>query len=91
MSQATTVALVQMNSGIGAEANLETIDARVVEARRAGAIYVLTPEMSVVFAKDRAGLQAAAEPWEGNSAIARLAGIARDLSLIHISEPTRPY
>ncbi len=78
MSQATAVALVQMNSGIGAEDNLETIDTRVVEARRAGAIYVLTPEMSVVFAKDRAGLQAAAEPWEGNSAIARLAGIARD-------------
>ncbi|MEQ8445287.1 MAG: carbon-nitrogen hydrolase family protein [Pelagibacterium sp.] len=85
MSQATTVALVQMNSGIGAEDNLETIDTRVVEARRAGAIYVLTPEMSVVFAKDRAGLQAAAEPWEGNSAIARLAGIARDKGVfLHI-------
>jgi predicted amidohydrolase len=66
-----------MNSGMGAEDNLNEIEARVVAARQAGAGYVLTPEMSVVFAKDRAGLRAAAEPWEGNGAIARLAGIAK--------------
>lgn len=78
MSQTTTVALVQMNSGVGAGDNLAEIEKRVAEARRAGAVYVLTPEMSVVFAKDRAGLQATAEPWEGNRAMARLAGIARD-------------
>lgn len=78
MSQTIPVALVQMNSGIGAKDNLAEIEARVAEGRRAGAVYVLTPEMSVVFAKDRAGLQAEAEGWEGNRAIARLAGIAKE-------------
>lgn len=77
MSQTTTVALVQMNSGLEARDNLAEIETRVAEARLAGATYVLTPEMSVVFARNRAGLQAAAEPWENNGAIARLAGIAR--------------
>lgn len=78
MSQTIPVALVQMNSGLGAKDNIDTIEARVAEARRAGAVYILTPEMSVVFARNRAGLQAEAEPWENNGAIARLAGIARE-------------
>ena len=77
MSQTLTVALVQMNSGTGAHGNLEMIAERVAEARQAGAAYVLTPEMSVAFARNRAGLAEQAGPWDGNSALARLAGIAR--------------
>ncbi|QJR20459.1 carbon-nitrogen hydrolase family protein [Pelagibacterium halotolerans] len=66
-----------MTSGIAAQDNLAEIEARVVQARQAGASYVLTPEMSVVFAKDRAGLRAAAEPWAGNGAVKQLSEIAR--------------
>ncbi|WP_417583548.1 carbon-nitrogen hydrolase family protein [Pelagibacterium sp.] len=85
MSQATTVALVQMNAGLGAEVNLAEIEARVAEAKQAGACYVLTPEMSVVFAKDRAGLRATTGPWGGNGAIERLAGIAQAHSVfLHV-------
>jgi predicted amidohydrolase len=41
----------------------------------------LSPEVSVVFAENREGLRAVAGPWEGNPAIARCAGIARETGL----------
>lgn len=80
-----TVALAQMNSGMEAQDNLDEIARRAAETRAAGASYVLTPEMSVVFAENRAGLKERAGPWEGNEAIARLAEIARENGLfLHI-------
>lgn len=80
-----TVALVQMNSGIEAEANLAEIARRAAEARAAGAAYVLTPEMSVVFAENRAGLRERAQGWAGNAAVARLGDIARENGLyLHV-------
>lgn len=78
MSREVTVALVQMNSGLHADDNLAEIARRVQEAGKAGASYVLTPEMSVVFAENRAGLAERAGPWADNPAIARLAEIARE-------------
>src|SRR5690554_3845144 len=71
------VAVVQMCSGTEPGANLDALDALVAEATSGGAAYVLTPEMSVVFAENRAGLKAVAEPFEGNSAVARLSEPAR--------------
>src|SRR5690606_23419219 len=48
-------------------------------------VYVLTPDMSVVFAENRAGLVDKAGGWEGNRAIARLSAIARENGLfLHI-------
>lgn len=85
MSEKVTVALVQMNSGFEADANLAEIARRAAEAREAGAAYVLTPEMSVVFAENRAGLAQRAAGWEGNPDISRLAEIARENALfLHI-------
>ena len=85
MSRKITVALVQMNSGMDAEANLAAIASRAAEAKAAGASYVLTPEMSVVFAENRAGLAERAGPWEGNASVARLAQIARENGLfLHV-------
>lgn len=85
MSQAVSVALVQMTSGLEAEANLSEIARRTAEAKEAGASYVLTPEMSVVFAEDREGLARRAEPWDGNRAVARLGDIARENALfLHV-------
>ncbi|RDE08848.1 carbon-nitrogen hydrolase family protein [Pelagibacterium lacus] len=72
-----SVALVQMTSGLEPEANLAEIEMRVAEARQAGAGYVLTPEMSVVFAESRDGLRQRAGGWDGNPALERLAGMAR--------------
>lgn len=73
-----TVALVQMNSGTEAEANLAEIARWTAEARLAGATYVQTPEMSVVFAESRSNLAKQAGPWDDNSSIVHLAQIARE-------------
>jgi predicted amidohydrolase len=71
------VAALQMCSGPSPDENLDSLDALVAEAAAAGARYVLSPEVSVVFAENRAGLASVAGPWEDNPAIARLAATAR--------------
>lgn len=70
------IAAVQMCSGIEPGPNLAVIEAAVAEASGQGAAYILTPEMSVVFAANRDGLAAVAEPWDGNTAIARCSALA---------------
>jgi deaminated glutathione amidase len=77
MSTPFRIAVVQMCSGTTPEPNLETIDTLVAEAAKGGAHYVLTPEMSVVFAENRESLQKVAAPFEGNPAIDRLSATAR--------------
>lgn len=71
-----TVALAQMNSGLEPQANIDEIALRAAEAKEAGASYMLTPEMSVVFAENREGLAARAQVWNGNGDIALLSEIA---------------
>ena len=70
------IAAVQMCSGTNPEPNLAAIEAAVADAAGRGAKYILTPEMSVVFAANRVSLAAVAEPWEGNTAIARCSVLA---------------
>jgi len=71
------VAAVQMRSGTQPEPNLAALDELVGEAARQGAQYVLSPEVTVVFAENREGLEPVAGPWDGNPAVARAAEIAR--------------
>ena|SRR5690606_36465108 len=71
------LAAVQMCSGLAPEANLTALDALVAEAAKAGADYVLSPEVTVAFAENREGLQAVAGPWQDNPAVAAAAAIAR--------------
>jgi len=71
------IAAVQMCSGTQPEPNLRALDALVSEATRQGAQYVLSPEVTVVFAENREGLRGVAGPWDGNPAIAQAAEIAR--------------
>lgn len=71
------VAAIQMCSGTQPGPNLEALDALVADAVARGARYVLSPEVTVVFAENRDGLRPVAGPWEGNPAVARAAGIAR--------------
>jgi deaminated glutathione amidase len=70
------IAAVQMCSGSQPEPNLSAIEAAVADAAGQGAEYILTPEMSIVFAGNREGLAAVAEPWDGNTAIARCSALA---------------
>ena len=74
---ALKVAVAQMCSGTEPGPNLDALDALVAQAAEGGAAYVLTPEMSVVFAENRDNLRAVAEPFAGNSAVARLSDMAR--------------
>lgn len=70
-----------MNSGTAPGPNLEALARLAHEAAAAGAVYALSPEVSIVFAENRAGLAAVAGPWEDNPAIARCAEIARETGL----------
>ena len=71
------IAAVQMRSGTEPEPNLAALEGFVAEAAAHGAKYVLTPEMTVVFAENRQGLAGVSEPFDGNSAIARAGELAR--------------
>jgi len=75
------VAALQMNSGTRPGPNLDQLEALAADAAGQGASYLLSPEVSVVFAENREGLRAVAGPWEANPAIERAAGIARRLGV----------
>lgn len=71
------VAVLQMNSGTEPGPNLDALDRLAGEAKALGAVYALSPEVTVVFAENRDGLRSVAGPWEDNPAIARAGEIAR--------------
>jgi len=71
------VAVLQMNSGTEPGPNLDALDRLAGEAKSLGAVYALSPEVTVVFAENRDGLRAVAGPWEGNPAVTRAGEIAR--------------
>ncbi len=77
MHEPVRVAAVQMRSGTVPEDNLHAISELVREAAAGGAQYVLTPEVSVAFPRDRAQLEAVAQPFENNPAIAHCRELAR--------------
>ena len=75
------VAALQMNSGTQPGPNLDQLERLASEAAGQGATYLLSPEVSVVFAENRDGLKAVAGPWENNPAIARIGDIAKRLGV----------
>lgn len=75
------IAALQMNSGTTPGPNLDQLEGLAREAVAGGATYVLSPEVSIVFAENREGLRAVAGPWDGNPAIARLSDLARELGI----------
>jgi deaminated glutathione amidase len=79
------VGLVQMRSGLEPEANLTAALAAIDEARRAGADYVLTPEMTNILALKRDHLFAKIVAEEHDATLATLREVARKLGIfIHI-------
>jgi predicted amidohydrolase len=89
MSAATTsafrVGLVQMRSGLHPQANLAAALASIEEAARAGAAYVLTPEMTNILEVKRERLFATITDEEGDPTLAALRDAARRLSIyVHI-------
>jgi predicted amidohydrolase len=77
--------LVQMCTGRDVDRNVVDAEALIREAAGKGARYVQTPEITTLMETDRARLFAAIRPEEGNPAIARFAGLARELGIwLHI-------
>jgi len=84
-SSAFKVALVQMRSGLEPQANLAALLPAVEEAKRGGADYVLTPEMTNILALRRDDLFAKIVPEEDDPTVATLREVARRLGIyIHI-------
>ena len=84
-SSAFRIGLVQMRSGLDPQANLASVLTAVDEAKRAGADYVLTPEMTNILALKREQLFANIVADEQDPTLATLREVARKLSIyIHI-------
>lgn len=77
MSESIRVAALQMRSGTEPEANLAALETLAAEAAGLGARYVVSPEVTVVFAENREGLARVAGPYENNAALQFVAQIAR--------------
>ncbi len=89
MSAATTssfnVGLIQMRSGLEPQANLTAALALIDEAKRAGADYVQTPEMTNILALKRDHLFSKIVSEERDPTLATLRELARQLGIyIHI-------
>jgi deaminated glutathione amidase len=77
--------LIQMRSGLDPQANLTAMLAAIDEAKRGGADYVLTPEMSNILALNREDLFAKIIAEENDPTLTTLCEVARKLSIyIHI-------
>jgi len=79
------VGLVQMRSGVDPQANLATALVAIEEAARAGAAYVLTPEMTNIMEVKRERLFATIADEELDPTLAALREAARKFSIyVHI-------
>ena len=77
--------LVQMRSGRNVEANVAAAELLILEAARAGAHYVQTPEVTTLMDLDRDSLFAQTKPEAGNPALACFTNLARQLNIwLHI-------
>jgi predicted amidohydrolase len=79
------VGLVQMRSGRSPAANLDAAAKLIGEAKRGGADYVLTPEMTNIMEVGRDRLLSAIVPEESDNSLATFRELARSLGLwLHI-------
>jgi len=84
-SRVLKVAAIQLTSGVAPEANVAAIADFAREAVRVGAAYILTPEVSLAFARDREELMRVAGPYHDNPALASLSALAAELGVhLHI-------
>jgi len=80
-----TAALVQLRSGLNPQANLDAAVKLIGEAKRGGADYVQTPEMTNIMVLQREQLFAAIVPEESDAGLATFRELARALGIyLHI-------
>jgi predicted amidohydrolase len=84
-SPAFKVGLIQMRSGVDPQANLTTAARMIGEAQRAGAEYVLTPEMTNIMEVKRERLFATLVEEEHDASLAAFRELARKFSIyLHV-------
>ncbi|WP_323016094.1 carbon-nitrogen hydrolase family protein [Devosia sp.] len=85
------IAAIQMCSGLDPQANFAALAAMLAEAAAAGADYVLTPEVTLLFPENRAQLAEVAAPFEGHPQLAQVAALARQYGIfVHIGSLAVP-
>ncbi|WIJ25670.1 carbon-nitrogen hydrolase family protein [Devosia sp. RR2S18] len=85
------IAAIQMQSGLDPEANLAALEPMLAEAAAAGAHYVLTPEVTMIFPENREQLRSVAAPFEGHPQLQRVAELAREHGMfVHIGSLAVP-
>jgi predicted amidohydrolase len=79
------VGLVQMCSGRDVERNVEDATDLIRKAKREGADYIQTPEMTTIMELDRGRLLSVTRPEAGNPALLHFQSLARELGIfLHI-------
>lgn len=79
------IAAIQMRSGLDPDDNLAALAPLVAEAAAAGAHYVLTPEVTMIFPENREQLRCVASPFENHPQLAGAAAMARQHEIfLHI-------
>lgn len=85
------IAAIQMRSGLDPAENLQALEGFIGQAVAAGAGYVLTPEVTMLFPENREHLARTAAPFEGHPQLARIAELARQHGIhIHIGSLAVP-
>jgi predicted amidohydrolase len=85
------IAAIQMRSGLDPQANLSALEPMLAEAAAAGAQYVLTPEVTMLFPEHRDQLREVAAPFVGHPQLARVGELARQHSVhVHIGSLAVP-
>lgn len=85
------IAAIQMRSGTEPEANLAVLEPMLAEAAAAGASYILTPEVTMIFAENREGLAKVAAPFEDHPQLRRVGALARQYGIhLHIGSLAVP-
>jgi deaminated glutathione amidase len=80
-----TAALVQLRSGLSPQANLDAAVKLIGEAKRHGADYVQTPEMTNIMVLPHDQLFAAIVPEESDASLAMFREVARSLGIhLHV-------
>jgi len=80
-----------MRSGTEPDANLAALEPLLAEAVAGGARYVLTPEVTMIFAENRDGLVRVAAPFDGHPQLARIGALAAHYGIhIHIGSLAVP-
>ena len=75
------IAAIQMRSGLEPAANLAALEVLLAEAAAAGAKYVLTPEVTMIFPENREQLASVAAPFDGHPQLARVGELARQYGI----------